>query len=204
MATLQDYNFRELVTGGPEESAYSAAQKMENRKVGCILVTREDELLGIVTRFDFIHGIILDEKDPRKTKLKEIMHSSPVEIDSGLTMLDALRVMIEKRVERVVVRSGVGEKAHDHAKSESQKHHGRRKILGVISIEDVVASLSNESYLSLSRPKFELIFDMVKRLTPNLLSRYEGEEKEMMRREMNDEVRALLRLLEEAEISLRR
>ncbi len=201
MATLQDYNFRELVTSGPEESAFSAAQKMEDRKVGCVLVTHGHELLGIVTRYDFIHSLIIGGKDAKKTKLLEIMHASPVEIDAGLTMLDALKIIIEKRVERLVVRSNL--EPHEHQGTEKGAKR-RKKILGVISLEDVVASLSNESFLSLSRPKYEVIFDMVKDLTPNLLSRYEGEEKEVMRREMNDEVRALLRLLEEAEISLRR
>ncbi len=158
---------------------------MENRKVGCTIVISRSDVLGIVTRYDFIHNLIILGKDPKKTKVEEIMHARPISIEATSTATDALRKMIEKRVDRLVVLSG-------------------KKILGVISIEDVVASLSNENFLSLSHAKYEQIFELVRRLTPNLIARYDGEEKEELQREMKDEVKALLRLLEEAEITLRR
>jgi len=184
--TLQDYKFRELVTSGPDETVFDAAVRMEDHMVGCVIVTSKKEVLGIATRYDFIHNIIVGEKDPKRTRIKGIMHSSPITIDSQSTMRDALKKMIEKRVERLVVLSG------------------KKMILGVISLEDVVASLSNEMFMSLSQSRFDQIFDMVRRLTPSLLSRYDGDEKVQMEREMNDEVKALIRLLEESEITLRR
>ncbi len=187
MRSLREYNFRKLVACGPEESAYSAVGLMEDRNVGCVIVIEDSNLLGIVTRYDFIHGLIVKNRDPKRTRISNIMHASPVVVNSSLSVTDALKIMVEKRVERLVVRSGE-----------------RGKILGVISMEDVVASLSNESFLlSLSNSKYNVILDMVKRLTPIFLARYDGEEREEMERDMNDELKALLRLLEEAEISLR-
>ena len=44
---------------------------------------------------------------------------------------------------------------------------------------------------------------MIKRLTPYLLARYAGEEKSELERDMNDEIKALVYLLEESEVSLR-
>jgi signal-transduction protein with cAMP-binding, CBS, and nucleotidyltransferase domain len=185
MHTLEEYKFRQLVTSPPDETVSEAAAKMENHNVGCVIVTRDREVLGIATRYDFIHGVIVSGKDPATTKISRIMHSSPISIEPQATMTDALKKMIERKVERLLVRSEC-------------------RILGVISLEDVVASLSNEMLSSLSQPRYDQIFDMVRRLTPSLVSRYEGEERELIQREMNDETRALLRLLEEAEVTLRR
>ncbi|MGI0090638.1 MAG: CBS domain-containing protein [Nitrososphaerales archaeon] len=187
MRTLSEYKFRELVTSSPEESAFEAAVKMEDHEVGCVILTENKQVLGIATRHDFMHNLIVVGKNPKTTKVKQIMHPYPISLDSNSTMTDALRKMIEKKVERLVVRSG-------------------EKILGVISLEDVVTNLSNSgSTLSpeWSERKRILIMDMVRRLTPSLLSRYDGQEKEELQREMNDEATALLRLLEEAEVTLR-
>jgi hypothetical protein len=101
------------------------------------------------------------------------------------TLFLALKTKIKKRIGRLVVRSGT-------------------KILGVLSLEDIVANLEVEAMSRVSDERQDQIFDMVKRLTPAPLSRYKGEEKASVQKEMTDETRALLRLLAEAEIALRR
>ncbi len=184
MYRLSDYRFRELVTSSPEETAYRAAVRMDDQHVGCVLITKGNTVLGIATRFDFVHNIIVGGKDPKKTKVNEIMHASPISIEASATPIEALRRMVEGKVERLVVRSG-------------------EKILGVISLEDIVGTLEAEALRTISREKYDAIFDMVKKLTPSLLSRYEGEERIELERDLNNEVKALLRLLQEVEVSLR-
>lgn len=158
---------------------------MEDAFVGCILVTSKQEILGIATRYDFIHSIIVLERNAKKTTVRQIMNPVPTTIDSSATITDALKLMVKQKVGRVVVRSGT-------------------KILGVLSLEDIVANLEIEAMSSLPDQRQDQIFDMVKKLTPTLLSRYDGEEKASLQKEMKDETKALLRLLEEAEIALRR
>lgn len=184
MRKLADYSFRNLVTSPPDETAHAAAVKMESRNVGCVLVTVEKDVVGIATRYDFIHGIIVGGKDPKRTRIDQIMHASPVSIDASATSAEALKTMIQRKVERLVVRSG-------------------KQILGIISLEDIVSNFEIDALSHLSHERQEQVSEMVKRLTPCLVSRYNGEEKEWLQREMNDETKALLRLLEELEISLR-
>jgi signal-transduction protein with cAMP-binding, CBS, and nucleotidyltransferase domain len=187
LQTLQEFKFRDLVASHPSESAFEAAKKMEDMHVGCVIVMEpgSDKILGIATRYDFIHHLIVGEKNPKRTKIDEIMHLSPVVIDGGATTSEALRTMINKRVERLVVtQSG--------------------KVLGVLSLEDIVAALEATNVLhSLSKERAQQLRDMIKRLTPYLVARYQGDEKVELQRDMNDEAKALLRLLEEAEVSLR-
>lgn len=159
---------------------------MEKNRVGSVLVNSEKMgILGIVTRYDLVHYIIVDQKDPKMTKVSDIMHLSPISITEDATLLEALQKMLQSKVERLVVRSK------------------DNKVLGILSFEDVAGALESNSIQGVSPEKSERIFDMVRRLTPALISRYDGEEKLEMERELNNEVKALLRLLEEAEIALR-
>jgi CBS domain-containing protein len=112
------------------------------------------------------------------------MHANPVTVDSNVSSIEALRLMIRSKVERLVVVS-------------------TGKILGIISLEDVVGTLEVEALSAISHEKYDQIFDMVRRLTPNLLSRYEGEERQELERDLNNELKALMRLLQEVEVSLR-
>jgi signal-transduction protein with cAMP-binding, CBS, and nucleotidyltransferase domain len=182
--TLADYRFRELVTSDPDESAYEAARKLESQHVGCVLVTSGKNILGIATRSDFVRNIIVAGKDPKKTKVREIMHSSPISIEPRVTPIEALQQMIKSKVERLVVRS-------------------KERIFGVISIEDLVSTLENDSIRGIPRDRYDQVTDMIRKLTPRLLARYEGEERIELERDLNSEIKALLRLLQEVEVSLR-
>ena len=44
-------------------------------KVGCLVVTDNEHIAGIVTERDFVERVICMRRDPEKTKVKEIMSS---------------------------------------------------------------------------------------------------------------------------------
>lgn len=185
MMRLSEYTFRKLVTIVPDDSVQQAAVKMDSERVGSILVTSNGKVLGIVTRSDFIHNVIVGGRDPKKTAVRAIMNPSPISIDSSATTTEALRKMLEKRVERLVVFSG-------------------DRIIGIVSLEDVIVNSELDTLKTLLKERFDEILRKVNTLTPNLVSRYSGDESVQLQRDMNDFVKALLLLLEEAEISLRK
>lgn len=173
------------MTSAPDESVHKSAVKMEKKHVGCVLVTKGDEILGVATRYDFLHHVIVGEMDAKTTGIEEIMHASPVTIDGKATAAEALRRMVDKKVERLVVMSG-------------------SKILGVVSLEDVVAMLEADNMLgAISKERADQIRDMIRRLTPRFVSRFDGDDRSYLERDMNDEAKALVRLLEELEVTLR-
>jgi len=72
------------------------------------------------------------------------------------------------------------------------------------SLEDVVSKLeSMYAFEKLSGEKADVIRDMIKKLTPYLVARYVGEERSELERDMNNEIKALIYLLGESEVSLR-
>jgi CBS domain-containing protein len=54
--TVRDVMLREPVTVSPTTPSLEAMEIMRSRKIGCLLVTDEDRLVGILTSFDFLEA----------------------------------------------------------------------------------------------------------------------------------------------------
>ncbi len=86
---------RELVMGPPEMSVADAALLMKRGNVGAILVVKEGTLLGIFTERDAVRRVLAVYRDPRVTKLAEVMTPDPKTVDPDETFGYALLLMHE-------------------------------------------------------------------------------------------------------------
>jgi len=66
---------REVVTLGEENTVMEAAVLMRERKIGSVIIVKNDAPIGIVTEGDITYKVVAEGKDPRKTLMKDIMHS---------------------------------------------------------------------------------------------------------------------------------
>ena len=94
---------RDLLTVDENESIQSAAEVMTNRGVGSVFVTRGGEPVGIVTERDLLSKVIAAGRDPRKTKVKEVMSSPPISIEAEKTLREAVDLMARRRIRRLAV-----------------------------------------------------------------------------------------------------
>ena len=65
-----------VITVDGNETILDACNTFCECKVGCLIVTDNDQIVGIVTERDFIERTICMQRDPKKTKVKEIMSSN--------------------------------------------------------------------------------------------------------------------------------
>ena len=93
---------KRVFTLPPGTSVLQAARKTCEKDVGCIVVAEEGKVLGVVTRQDIIK-VFLGTKDPAALTLGEIMASPAVCTDSGADIVEASRIMREKKVKRLPV-----------------------------------------------------------------------------------------------------
>jgi CBS domain-containing protein len=106
----------------PDASVYDALRMMADKDVGALLVLENDKLAGIISERDYARKIILVGKSSRDTLVSEIMTSRLFTIHPDQTVEEAMELMTNKRVRHLPV------VADD-------------KVLGVISIGDVVKSI---------------------------------------------------------------
>jgi CBS domain-containing protein len=78
-------------------SVKKAAEVMAQVGVTAIIVTVEGKAVGIVTERDILKRIVVENRNARKIKLKEIMSSPLVTVGSTSNLERAARLMFEKK-----------------------------------------------------------------------------------------------------------
>jgi CBS domain-containing protein len=84
-------------------SAKKAAEIMAQEDVSAVIVTIEEKANGILTERDILKRIVAEDKNPKKTKVKEIMSSPLITIDPTTSLENAAHMMFEKKIKNLPV-----------------------------------------------------------------------------------------------------
>lgn len=103
----------------PTTSVYEAIKLMAEKRVGALLVTDQNRLVGIISERDYARKIILQEKSSMTTVVAEIMTAPVIFVSLQHSISDCMRVITEKRIRHLPVLEG-------------------GQIVGIISIGDLV------------------------------------------------------------------
>jgi CBS domain-containing protein len=80
-----------------------AARKMKEFNVGFLPVQEGTSLIGVVTDRDIVIRALAEERDPDSTQVKEIISSDIVYCFEDDNIEDAVRLMEENQVRRLIV-----------------------------------------------------------------------------------------------------
>ena len=84
-------------------SLQEAAERMKKLNVGCVIVTEDNNPIGIITERDFVTKIAAEGR-PLFTEIKEVMSSPLVTIDPEETIWEASELMKEKSIHKLPVK----------------------------------------------------------------------------------------------------
>jgi CBS domain-containing protein len=87
----------------PDASLQEAAQKMKGLDVGPLPVCTGDRLEGMLTDRDITVRAVAEGRDPRTTKVHEVMTSEVVYAFEDQDVAEAARLMEQHQIRRVVV-----------------------------------------------------------------------------------------------------
>ena len=93
----------EVVALDGNVSVKEAAEIMAQEGVSAVIVTLEGKANGILTERDILKRIVAEDKNSRKTKVKEIMSSPLVTIGPSTDLEEAARLMFEKKIKNLPV-----------------------------------------------------------------------------------------------------
>jgi CBS domain-containing protein len=82
---------------------YKAAKAMSEFGVGCILIRKEDKVVGIITERDIVRRVICEDKDPHETLVRDIMTKPVIVVKEEATIEDAADIMAKNGVRRLPV-----------------------------------------------------------------------------------------------------
>ena len=98
-----------VVTIAPTASVLEAAQAMNERKIGSLVVVEGGpgkRVVGIITERDILTRIVAAERSPSKTKVQDVMTPKPITCMPETPLEDLRGVMQQKRVRHVPVVEG--------------------------------------------------------------------------------------------------
>ncbi|HSG05426.1 MAG TPA: CBS domain-containing protein [Nitrospiria bacterium] len=123
---LSDFCKGPVFTVSPEDTAFRAGELMRDHRIGCLVVTKEDRPIGLLTDRDLVVRVMTERKDPLFTQVRDIMSMNPVVAAEGLGINDVIRLMKTHAIRRIPVVSGDG------------------KLVGIITMDDLIGMMGTE------------------------------------------------------------
>ena len=113
-----------FVTVDRDTDVRKAAQVMRDRNIGSLFITRDKDIIGILTDTDLVRRVVAVGADVAKTPVEQIMSAPILTIEENKTLLDANDMMAAHHLRHLgVTRNG--------------------KLVGMISVRDLVVFLTN-------------------------------------------------------------
>jgi len=110
----------DVATVDRKTTVLDAAKAMNEQRIGAVVVTDGDRVVGIFTERDILNRIVASGKDPKTTRVEEMMTSPMACCRRDTPLADCKAVMTQKRIRHLpVVEEG--------------------KLFGLISAGDIVA-----------------------------------------------------------------
>ena len=85
------------------DSAQAAGELLARPEVRAVLVCESGRLAGVVTRKTLVREVVATGRDPRSTRLGEIVEEPHLPLDADLRVDEAFRILEERDLERVPV-----------------------------------------------------------------------------------------------------
>ena len=122
----------------PEATVYEALELMAEKNIGAVIVTDQaGKLHGIFSERDYARKMMIKGRDSQTTKVGEIMTTLIVSVNPDTRLHDCMSIMTEKRIRHLPVLDG-------------------DKLVGVVSIGDVVKSLLTEADYVISQQAYKI------------------------------------------------
>ena len=86
-------------------SVADTAKEMKDENIDSVLVSQEDDIIGIVTTKDILTKVVAEAKDPEKTTINEITQKPLIDISKDATVHDAIDLMEKHNIRRLVVKN---------------------------------------------------------------------------------------------------
>jgi len=84
-------------------SVRDAARKMNESRIGCLVVINGKKLMGIVTERDILSKVTANDKIPSRMKVSEIMTSKVITVNPDSFIDDAVYLMIKNKIKKLPV-----------------------------------------------------------------------------------------------------
>jgi signal-transduction protein with cAMP-binding, CBS, and nucleotidyltransferase domain len=108
-----------VITITKDSTVEEAVRLMNEQEIGCLIVTDNKKAQGILTERDLLKRVLAKSKDPKKTKVEEVMSTPLISVEPNAEIGDVSRTMFQKNIKKMpIVR--------------------KDKLLGLVTLTDIL------------------------------------------------------------------
>jgi len=116
---VEDVMVEGVVTIDADATVMKAVELMNENEIGCLIVMRRGRAVGILTERDLLKRVIAKSKNPKKSRVREIMTKPLIAGRPDMDLEEATKLMFKMKIKKLPV----------------IEQHGR--LLGLITLTDV-------------------------------------------------------------------
>lgn len=87
----------------PDQSVLEATQKMNQHRIGSLIVVQDDRIVGILTERDILTRVVGEEKNPRHSTVSDVMTTAVIFCPPETSLDEASAIMKNHRIRHLPV-----------------------------------------------------------------------------------------------------
>ena len=100
---VEDVMVDEVVTTDEDATVMQAVKIMNKLEIGCLIVMRKGKPAGILTERDLLKRVLAKSKDPKKTKVSEVMSKPLVFGKPHMEVEEVVKLMFKMKIKKLPV-----------------------------------------------------------------------------------------------------
>jgi CBS domain-containing protein len=114
---------RNVVTVQRDASVHEAVQLLNKHKIGCLIILNNGQIAGIITERDLLERVLEQCKNPKQTKVSEIMTRNVITGTPDMDTVEATRLMFKLKVKKLPITEG-------------------NRLVGIVTLTDIARATS--------------------------------------------------------------
>ncbi len=123
MMKIRKLMVKDVITMPLDASVYEATKTMNKKRIGCVVVAYNGGIVGILTERDLLERVLEECKDPKETKISDVMTRKVIVGDPDMELVEATRLMFDNQVKKLPVVEG-------------------NQLLGLVTLTDIARATS--------------------------------------------------------------
>jgi len=103
---IEEIMVRNVITLQRDLSAYDAVKIMNKNRIGCLVVVNNGQIVGILTERDMLERVLEKCRNPKETRVSEIMTEDVMVGKPDMELVEAARLLFEKKVKKLPIVEG--------------------------------------------------------------------------------------------------
>lgn len=120
---VEDIMVKNVITVDKDEAVSNAVDIMNEHNIGCLIVVSDGIAIGILTERDLLKRVLAKSKDPRETKVREVMTRPLIYVGPDTDIDKAKEIMSKFGIKKLPVIDSEG------------------RLVGLITVTDIANSL---------------------------------------------------------------